>query len=706
MKKVLLLLFIPFFLSSCIFDNPVDEDNYSQIESGNSSGSESEIPEPGDDGVITINQRPGLMVAGFSQTDNNRSDTTYRGAMSSVPLDSNTRFNAVWNQDPSSRFFTNYEIYDHESHEYPGLYYRTILDYNGNDNSYTARIQHDSNNIKNFNVQAINYDNAAAIYRNTAISQVPLYGNATIFGGSGDERPQTALGEEYGSRECAAVQDNEGNIYVAFHFEQNISLPGGPAITPLGGNDIILAKYDTDFNYLWHRRIQSAGDDQFTNLVITPGNDIYICGLFRVNETASEDPLYIDSTSGTQQLLHQIANTEESFAVCYAADGSIEQLYQFQHPTIDTTTSRNLLKKVLVDNEGNRYLIGVALNRLSSRLPWENAIYIESIQGIDISAGEYNWFGFIIKEDANHNFMGYNYFGFCPTGELDLATPALDVTDAVVSNDGQIYITGRFNNAFYLYPTEDWDVSGSSATYTQYSSVNMYVLALDTNLNIGAHMSARGDMLHDEFFLEISPGGGLYLIGAADPGISFFYSPDSGMDFNWQMVGSARDIFILGLDPSNLWCYGQSIMENELNMTPRDTITDQYGVLYLSGEYSNIHVPQMQNFAFDTISYKPLPVPQSESTANAFVLACLLPDNDMSSISINEPHIRFITGVSSIDSCAGTSLFVTDNSLLLGGTFTGEILPARGFPDGNPDVSLTGQGLTDIYVIRMRIGNL
>lgn len=84
----------------------------------------------------------------------------------------------------------------------------------------------------------------------------------------------------YAHRDNAVAVDDDGNVYTTGSFE-NTATFGSQTLTSYGGQDIYVAKYDSDGNFLWVLQAGSDRSDRGNDIVY--GNDgyMYMTGEFR-----------------------------------------------------------------------------------------------------------------------------------------------------------------------------------------------------------------------------------------------------------------------------------------------------------------------------------------------------------------------------------------------------------------------------------------
>ncbi len=89
----------------------------------------------------------------------------------------------------------------------------------------------------------------------------------------------------------AVAVDTAGNAYITGSFRNRVDFDPGPdtAILTGVGDDVFVAKYDANGQYLWAKRMGGAGADVGNGLAVDAPGTVYIAGIFR-GSTADFDP--------------------------------------------------------------------------------------------------------------------------------------------------------------------------------------------------------------------------------------------------------------------------------------------------------------------------------------------------------------------------------------------------------------------------------
>lgn len=291
---------------------------------------------------------------------------------------------------------------------------------------------------------------------------------------------------EFGNIELRLDKDN--NVYIASELRLPTDFDPGPGVymlTPIGGWDAFVAKYDTNGNFVWAKQFGGPGDTvpRSDVLAVDKNNNVIICGNF--NNTVDFDPgpgVYNITSSAHIQ----------AFIVKLNSNGDFIWAEQFGNSPIVYSGSN--IADVKCDAQGNIYTVG-------------------NFQGsCDFDPGPGNYIltshslgdGYISKLDSNGNFMWAKsisnatniYNQFARSRGLDL--------DA----NNNVYTAGNFTGTFDFDPGSNAHIINSNA-----SSSDWYVLKLN----------AQGDFLWVDAFggseqdtgadVAVGSDGSVYAIG-------------------------------------------------------------------------------------------------------------------------------------------------------------------------------------------------
>lgn len=276
--------------------------------------------------------------------------------------------------------------------------------------------------------------------------------------------------------------------------------------TSAGGDDIFIAKYDTNGNYYFSKRIGSSGNEFAQSIAVEngAGGNVYIAGYF--SGTVDFDPSVNNA--------NLIANVNDGFIGKYSAAGNYVWAKKIGG------TWDDYAQTITLDNNNN-VLVSGRFNGTVNFDPVGSA-NITSTGGDDIflakytSGGLYDW---VINISGS---SGTSYGeGRC----------------VKTDNDGNIYLTGL------LYGTLDFDFSSDSANYTSNGAEDIFIAKYNSGgvyqwaSNIGGSGSDIGLSLALDYYNDV------YLTGFFQGTVDF----DISMSKKNETSSGNADVFIVKL---------------------------------------------------------------------------------------------------------------------------------------------------------------
>jgi hypothetical protein len=350
---------------------------------------------------------------------------------------------------------------------------------------------------------------------------------STYFGGSG-------IDLSYG-----CTYDGNGHIYLAGYSASSGLASGGYQNTSGGGNDALLAKFDSSGYLLWATYYGNTGDDQGYSCVTDGSGNVYLGG-----KTTSATGI---NTAGAAQTTY--GGSTDAFLVKFNASGSRIWATYYGGSSTDQTVGA---QSVAVDGSGNVFLSG---NTKSSN-------NMAAGTGFQQTIGLANSFdAFLVKFDASGNRLWGTYYG--GSGTEQASAIATDGSGNIYMASGTDNSTGLASAGAYLstFPGGSallvkFDANGGRlwATYYGHSSGGSGGLACATDA-----------------------GGNVYMTGitSATSGIASTGSYQS-------TFGGANDAYIVKFSPtgSRLWgtYYGGSVQESAYGCS-----VDASGNVYICG---------------------------------------------------------------------------------------------------------------------------
>jgi hypothetical protein len=443
----------------------------------------------------------------------------------------------------------------------------------------------------------------------------------------------------------AIARDGSGNVYVAGIFSGIVDFDPGPATSNLissGGTDIFFAKYTTEGQFVFAKKIGSTPFEDIWDMDIDATGNLYITGDFA--GTVDFDP-----GTGVFNLATTSTSNYDAFFAKYDADGNILFAKKMGG------TGSDLGRCIRVDTAGNIFVAG----------GFSNTVDFDPGPGTFNLTSAGNWDTYISKYDKNGNFL--NAFKVGGVGDDLLRVLRLDVA-------GNIFIAGSFSGTMDVDPgpaTVNLTSAGSNDVYfAKYNANGEYVFAK----RLG---STGNDFLGD---LWINKNNELLITGRFAGIINF----DTGGGELFLESQGISSLFLAKYNDAGNVIYASSIGGSGSSTATGITVrTDDGGNVYLSGTFAG------------TVDTDPGP--------GSFSLTSFMGSTDLFVAKFNDKGERlFSVGIGGMASEATTDMEVDDaGNLLIIGTFSLEVY----FDQDNNLSSLKALNGTDIFFAKYKAGS-
>ncbi len=318
--------------------------------------------------------------------------------------------------------------------------------------------------------------------------------------------------------------DNNGNVYITGWFYGTADFDPGIGVanlTPIGDFDIFFAKYDSLGNYIWAKRIGSAGDDRAYGMAVDDNGNIIITGTF-------QDTVDFDPDTGSANL--SSVNWTDIFCAKYNTDGN------FIWAKGIGSTGGNTGFSVDVDYIGNVYMSG----------GFQGTVDFDPDSGISNLSSAGSLDAFFVKFDTAGNFVWANKFG----------GPGLETGYEIrVDDSGIVYATGVAASDIFF---AKYDASGNNIWLNIMGS---------SSIDIGRSIA-------------IDDSSNVYLTGVF--GDTCDFNPDSIVT-NILVSPSPRGIFFAKYDSSGAYLWAETIGSGGWDLS-HSIALDNNRNLYITGE--------------------------------------------------------------------------------------------------------------------------
>lgn len=350
----------------------------------------------------------------------------------------------------------------------------------------------------------------------------------------------------------ALALDGSGNIYIAGGYSGTVDFDPGPGVANLtaGPNDIFLAKYDANGNYIFAKTMASTNNNNEANDITIDGSgNIYMTGHY----TGTPD---MDPGAGVAALPFYFSSAV--FFAKYDANGN----YLFAYGTGGAFGGIEG-HRILLDVSGNIFVIG----------------YFGQTADLDPGPGVANLTAsgsddaFLAKYDINGNYVFAKAIG---------GTSPDKAWGLFIDVSGNAIITGSFAN------TVDFDPGpGTSNLTAGAGATNAYVAGYTNNGNYqfagmlgGYGASAFPDLGND---VALDGSGNVYIIGSFTGTVDF--DPGPGVANLTSTVFNTADIFIAKYDAAGNYLYAKQMGGIGAD-NANSLFVDPAGNVYVTGTFS------------------------------------------------------------------------------------------------------------------------
>ncbi len=343
------------------------------------------------------------------------------------------------------------------------------------------------------------------------------------------------------------VVDEAGNIFLTGTFQDTADFDPGSGVANMisagHSRDLFFARYDTDGNYIWAKKIGSSNVESGSSIALDGNGNICLSGYFKDN--ADFNP-----GSGVNNL--NAAGEYDIFFAKYDSNGNYILAKRIGSGQSDRSNS------IAADAAGNIYITGGYSGSVNFHPDGGTA----TLTGPSLAESI-----FFARYDNNGNYVwAKNVSG---------PTTASFGQDIYVDNSGYVYVTGRF------WQTGDFDPSAEVKSLTSMGNHDIFFAKYDINGNYLWAKSAGSINADQGKSIVADEEGNVYLAGCF--GDTTDFDPDTGSAF--LNAAGDFDIFFSKYDSSGNYLWAKTIGEgNNLGI---NILTDDAGAVYLAGNFIN-----------------------------------------------------------------------------------------------------------------------
>jgi hypothetical protein len=290
---------------------------------------------------------------------------------------------------------------------------------------------------------------------------------------------RSAGGFEY-EKALSVTYDNAGNVYICGLYRGTVTFGGSTTIncTTDGINDIFIAKYDANGNFLWVQHAGSAGRDEAKSIKCDAAGNVYICGM------------YADSCVFGSQILHTYNNSiyNDAFLAKYSPAGALQWVKTAGGDYDDVAWS------LTIDNSGKIYVTGeFNAYAVFDGIPLITAGRADIFVTCYNSSGTIQWAkraGGPLDDRARG--IGTDGTGLFITGQFGATVP-FDTHSVTSADSSDIFIAALNNTGTFLWALS---VGGAPDAYENLG----YESGIAVTADAAGHVFATGALLDDGVF--------------------------------------------------------------------------------------------------------------------------------------------------------------------------------------------------------------
>ena len=438
--------------------------------------------------------------------------------------------------------------------------------------------------------------------------------------------------EDYGK---AITVDNKGYVYTTGHFEGTVDFDPGLGTIFLNANlrDAFIQKLDKEGNLIWVKQVGGAYNDSGISIAVDDSGYVYTTGTFSGTVDFDSGPGVNNLTAiGDYDIYIQKLDNNGNLVW-------VKQIGSINHERcID----------IGIDKLGNIYATG----RFIGTVDFDPNIGTFNLTSIG------NFDTFITKLSNNGNLIWVKQI----IGTLDNQSTALEL-----DNDGDVYITGKFQG------TADFDPSEDTVNYVSNGGSDIFILKLQTNGNFAwvKHMGAEAEDIGHSITLDTF--GNIYTTGQFQETVNF--NPQGNLT-NLTSLGSS-DIYIQKLDNNGNFLWVKQIGGEYFEMS-NSIVSDLSGNIYTTGRFQG------------TIDFDP-------GTNSSNLTSAGYDDIYVLKLDSNGAY-KWATQTGGEFYDEGNSIAIDSNNYIY---ITGEFTSSVDFNPGLDEFILTPSGASDIFIQKL-----
>lgn len=384
----------------------------------------------------------------------------------------------------------------------------------------------------------VDFDPSNSSYQLTSNGQTDIF--VAKYNSLGFLKWAFRIGNYSGDEGNSIAVDSNGDVVVTGSFQGPADFDPGAGtvqVSPCAYNDIFIAKYTRNGEFIWAKDIYGWGYDYGYHVETGVNNQVYVCGRFTKN--ADFDP------SANVANINSNNNSSDAFIACYSSAGDYLWAKAIGGKGSELSFSFEL-------GENDDIFIGGYFNDTCNFNP--------GITDFNIPTKGQND-GFISKFDNAGNFIWAKGFG----GKGD------DYLNSVsVDNNDNIYVAGRYNDSVYFassFLEAESSLDGFAASYDKFGN-ERFALRVGNSSYDNVVAVAANDY------------GNFYLTGSYFGTIDF----DPSADISNLTSASGEDLYLAKYDTSGDYVSALSV-GNSGAQNPLALYLDSQNNVFIPGSF-------------------------------------------------------------------------------------------------------------------------
>lgn len=339
----------------------------------------------------------------------------------------------------------------------------------------------------------------------------------------------------------AMTIDSNNDVYIAGQFYSAADFDPGAAtvtLTPNGGNDYFVAKYNPDGNLLWAKQTDLA----IMDLEVGGGDDVYYVGHFEGTVDVNPDPL-------TNLPMSAFGGSRDIAIVELASDGT----FQWAKQIAGLNTQSEIFGRAITDGpDGGIYITGNFTRNFDFN-PDPAAGAVAALSSASTGGGDI----FVAKYDENGNYVWAKRMGSTAFVEAGY--------DIKVDASGNVYTVGVFQTTVDFNPDP---ATPAVNNLTSAGATDAFIQKLDAN---GVYQWAHrigGSAPDEAVTVDLDAAGNPVFAGTFNGQVNF--NPNG--TFNLSSNGEPTFVLKLAGDGTFVWAKKYGGLVKNVNVTPGDDV--------------------------------------------------------------------------------------------------------------------------------------